>query len=411
MKIVELTNQQFDEFAKFHALNNYCQTPKYALLMSEYGYNYDYIGYVDDAGNIKAASLILIRKITNHAKYGYAPKGFLINYYDKDLVQSFFDALREYYKGKDFIFIKFNPEIIIGQTTKARNFIVDYNNNVKVIDELKSMNVKRRLESFEFELMQPKFNAYVNLRQFDYKKLKRNYRKKIKHCLDYGMKLVTGSPKDIDIFYQFIKGKTKHPITYYRNYFNVFSRDNSIDLVLVQVDFERYLSAIREAHDKEARINDHYNEMIQTKVNQKTLNSKMNSDRKLQAYKEKIVKATNELKKQRTAFVGGALVIKHYNRVSILISGYSNEYAYLNPHHFLYYAIFERYKPYFNFCDMNGVTGVFDEKSKYNGLNKFKIDFNPTIYEFIGEFDLICSEHLFKRLIKTSFIEDEFINH
>ena len=58
--------------------------------------------------------------------------------------------------------------------------------------------------------------------------------------------------------------------------------------------------------------------------------------------------------------------------------------------------------------DMNGVSGVFDEKSKYHGLNQFKIKFNPTIYEFVGEFDLICNERLFKKLIKTSFIEDEF---
>ena len=48
MKLVELTNQQFDEYAKYHPLNNYCQTSKYALIMSEYGFNYDYIGYVDD---------------------------------------------------------------------------------------------------------------------------------------------------------------------------------------------------------------------------------------------------------------------------------------------------------------------------------------------------------------------------
>ncbi len=57
---------------------------------------------------------------------------------------------------------------------------------------------------------------------------------------------------------------------------------------------------------------------------------------------------------------------------------------------------------------MNGVTGNFTEKSAYYGLNQFKLKFNPTIYEFIGEFDLVCNDFTFQKLIKTSFIEDEF---
>ena len=116
MKIVELTSDQFDEFAKFHPLNNYCQSSKYALVMSEYGYSYDYIGYVDDTNVIKAASMILTKRITGRTKYGYAPKGFLINYYDQELLSNFLADLRKYYKKKNFIFIKFNPEVINGET-------------------------------------------------------------------------------------------------------------------------------------------------------------------------------------------------------------------------------------------------------------------------------------------------------
>lgn len=411
MKIVELTNMQFDEFAKFHPLNNYCQTSKYALLMSEYGYNYDYIGFVDENNTIKAASLILTKKITGRTKYGYAPKGFLINYYDQALLSDFLNQLRKYYKKRNFIFIKFNPEIIIGETDETRKFILSYNGNVRIIDDLKSMNVKRRIELQEFDLMQPKYNAYLNLKTYDWHNLCRNYRKKIRHGLNKGMSLTIGGPKDIDILYGFIKNKTKRPLSYYRNFYNVFNRDNSIDLVYIKVDFQKYLGYVREMYDKEQRNNDRWNEIIQVEPTRKNLNAKMDSDKKLQGYKENIIKATEGLKKHQTDYVAGALVIKHFNRISILISGYNNDYKYLNPNHFLYYSIFERYKPYFSYCDMNGVSGNFDKNSRYNGLNQFKIKFKPTIYEFVGEFDLICSERIFKKLIKTSFIEDEFIKH
>jgi lipid II:glycine glycyltransferase (peptidoglycan interpeptide bridge formation enzyme) len=71
----------------------------------------------------------------------------------------------------------------------------------------------------------------------------------------------------------------------------------------------------------------------------------------------------------------------------------------------------ERYKPYFNYLDINGMTGKFEEETPYKGLDDFKKKWNPTIFEFIGEFDVICSTRLFKNLIKTSFIEDEFNQH
>ena len=153
MKLVELTNQQFDEYAKYHPLNNYCQTSKYALIMSEYGFSYDYIGYVDDNNNILAATLILTKRIANRTKYGYAPKGFLINYYDQELLKDFLNQIRKHYKKQNFVFIKFNPEIIIGETNKGNRYIMSYNGNVRIIDELKSMNVKRRLELKEFDLL------------------------------------------------------------------------------------------------------------------------------------------------------------------------------------------------------------------------------------------------------------------
>lgn len=411
MKLVELTNSQFDEFARFHPLSNYCQTSKYALLMSEYGYNYDYIGFVDESNVIKAASLVLTKKITGRTKYGYAPKGFLINYYDQALVSDFLNQLKRYYKKRNFIFVKFNPEIIIGSTDASKKFIMSYNGNVRIIDDLKTMSVKRRVELQEFDMMQPRFNAYLNLNEYDAKKLNRNYRKKIKNGKNKGMSLLLGGPKDIDILYSFIKDKTKRPISYYRNFYNVYNRDNSIDLVYIKVDFQKYLTFMREAYEKEQRNNDTWNEIIQVTPTRKNLNAKMDSDKKLQGFKDNIIKATEGLKKHQTDYVAGALVIKHFNRISILISGYSDQYKYLNPNHFLYYSIFERYKPYFSYCDMNGVSGNFDKSSPYYGLNQFKLKFKPTVYEFVGEFDLICSERIFKKLIKTSFIEDEFNKH
>ena len=142
MKLVTLTPGEFDEFAKYHPLNNYQQSSKYARLMTNHGYDYDLIGLKDDNGQIVAASVILKRKITGNTRYGYAPKGFLLNYYDGDTLQTFLKELKAYYKKQNFIFIKFNPEIITGSTSKAEKWQITYNGNVRIIDTLKALKVK-----------------------------------------------------------------------------------------------------------------------------------------------------------------------------------------------------------------------------------------------------------------------------
>lgn len=408
MKIVELSYQQFDEYTKYHPLSSYCQTSKYAIVMSAFEYNYDYIGMIDENNKIVAATMILTKKIKSLTKYGYAPKGFLVNYYDQRILHAFLEGLRNYYKNKGYVFIKFNPEIIIGETDKSKNYIMTYNGNVRIIDDLKSQNVKRRIELKEFDLMLPKFNAYINLKEYDLKNLNRNYRKKITKAEDNGLSLIVGSPKDIDILYDFVKDNIKRPITYYRNLYNIFNRDSSIDLIFIKMDFSKYLNYVKLEFEKEQARNDEWNNLIQRDPRQKYLNKKIDSDKKLQSYKDKIIEATNNLKKNPTAIVAGALIIKHFSRICIVISGFSKEYKKYNPNHYLYHSIFERYKPYFRYCDLNGITGVFDESSKYYGLNQFKLNFKPNIYEYVGEFDLIVNDSVFKKLIKTSFIEDEF---
>lgn len=409
MKIVELSNIEFDEYAKAHPLSNYCEASKYALVMTDYGYSYDYIGMIDDSNRIQAAALILTKGIKGNIKYGYSPKGFLINYYDKELLKTFLELLTDYYKKKDFIFIKFNPEIIIGETTLNNKLVMNYNGNVRIIDDLKAYNVKRRVELKEFNLMMPKFNAYINLKQFNLANVNRNFRKKINKGLKRGLYLTVGNAKDINTLYDFTKNKSKRPISYYRNMYQVFSKDNSIDLVFLKIDFQKYLNNVRKQYDEEEMINDYWKRMLQENPGERRfVAAKMNSDRKAESLKSRIIYATEELKKHPEISIAGALVVKHRNRVSIIASGYDNNYKKENPNHLLHYLIIERYKEFFSFCDIGGVTGVFDETSNYQGLNYFKTRFDTKIYEYIGEFDLICSERIFKKLIKTSFIEDEF---
>ena len=56
MNIKELTFSEFSDFAEQHPLGNSYQTMNYALLKSEQGYEYEFVGYCEN-NTILAASL------------------------------------------------------------------------------------------------------------------------------------------------------------------------------------------------------------------------------------------------------------------------------------------------------------------------------------------------------------------
>ncbi len=411
MRLIELTIDRFDEFAANHPLRNYCQSSAYAKFMGEQGYSYDYIGYEDDNNNLVAASLILHKRIGSFQKYAYAPKGFLIDYYNLELLKSFIKDLSKKYKDRKIVFLKINPEIIIGELKPKKNFAGTYNQNVKIIDDLKDLKFKRRREIDSLELILPRINPYINLKKYNVNKLDDNVQKIIENSNNKGLDYEIASSREINIFYTFIKDKTNNNINSYRNLLNIFSKSNMAELVLIKVDYRKFLVQAKECYEEEVEHNNQCNTLIQDDPSEENLNIKMESDKYLLQLKNNIVEATEGLKKEANEYIAGAIIVKYLNRVTIVASGYNEHFEKLYPNYFLYNKLFEIYKDEYDYIDLNGLAADFSSDSKYYGDNNFKLSFNPEIYEFIGEFDIILDEGNFRKLQSRDLIMKEFENH
>ncbi len=411
MRIVELTIDKFEQFATNHPLRNYCQSSEYAKFMGEQGYSYDYIGYEDDSNNLVAASLILIKKIGAFQKYAYAPKGFLIDYYNLDLLTKFVKDIAKKYQTKKVVFLKINPEIIIGELKPNKNFAGTYNQNVKIIDDLKDLNFKRRREVEPFDLLVPRINPYVNLKKYSLDKLDDDVKELISYSNTRGLEYEIASSREVNIFYNFVKDSSSISINTFRNLLNIFSKEEMAELILVKVDYKNFLLQARESYDIELNNNNECNARIQDDPSEENLNIKMASDKLLLQLKNNIIEATEGLKKEKNDYVAGAIVIKYLNRVSIVASGYNPHFENLYPNYFLYNKLFEIYKDDYDYIDLNSLSSDFSKDSKHYSENQFKLGFKPEIYEFIGEFDIILDESNFKKLQNRDLITKEFKNH
>lgn len=386
MVIKEISVDEFQEFVNSSPLGTYYQTRSYALLMGNYGYDYDFIGFINEYNQIKAASLILIKK-EKSIKYGYAPRGFILDYFNQELLSSFTEELIKYYRKKHICFIKINPEIAISEVD-SKTGVKTYNWNYDIKEILENNGYYKLKDNLYFESILPRFQAVVSLKTFNEDALTKNCRNKIKKGIHKGLHIELSEKSGIDILQRFIEKKKHTNPFYYKDYYNIFHREGMIDLFLVSIDSGEYLINSRKLYEEELERNAILNEELKRKSNKKIINKKMNSDRKLLAYKNDIQEATELNKIKDKIYIAGALVIKYKNRVHILISGYDTKYKNFAPNYFLHYQIMEYYKKEFDYIDLNGMTGDFTKENPYNGLNQFKLGFKPKIYEYIGEYDL-----------------------
>jgi len=159
----EISMFEFNDFSKQHFLSNIYQTPNYAILKTEDNYEYEYIGYFEN-NTLMAASLILIKKISLTQKYAYAPRGFLLDYSNHELLTNFTQAIINYYKKEKVTFIKIDPLIITKEYNSQTKEKVIKQDSEQLIDLFKQLGYKKLKNNLYFESQLPRFECLYEIK-------------------------------------------------------------------------------------------------------------------------------------------------------------------------------------------------------------------------------------------------------
>ena len=124
----------------------------------------------------------------------------------------------------------------------------------------------------------------------------------------------------------------------------------------------------------------------------------MESDKNLGIYHENLTTASKLFQDYPEGItIGGCLVIRYEQGVHLIIEGFDKEYRNYNCNYLLKWELIKKFnKEGYNFFDLNGISGEFNEKNKYTGLNEMKLGYNASAIEYIGEFDLIINKTMYK---------------
>lgn len=414
MELKEIDSKEFDKFAEKHEQASFYQTSNWGDLKKTNGWEPSYVA-LKDGKKILAAALILSKKTPLKKNMLYSPRGFLIDYDNSELLNTFTSEIKKYAKKKNAIFVKIDPYVSYQQRDDSGNIVENGKNNKKAFDNL----IKAGYKHFGFNIMQetlqPRWIFITNTYNTTVEEVMNKMDPKTRQILHKNEKLGIKTREigydEIPLFKDIMEktGERREfidrPLAYYQEMFKQMK--DKLKILVAELNVVELIESTQnEINNLQNDYNDrkykYENKIIN--MNEKKYEAKQENVQKDIERLNKNLEHYKELKKDGDVLVlGGILFLISGNEVLSLVGGSYEKYmefksAYTVHFEGLKYAIENNYKRY-NFY---GIVGDFDESKEMGGLLTFKKSFSGEVVELLGEFDLVINKAAYK-LYKPAF--------
>lgn len=403
MKLVDnLKEKEYEEFVRQNPNQHFMQSYDFGQIKKEKNFIPHYVGLKEN-DKLICCALLLEKKLLLGYSYFYSPRGFVIDFNNKELVKIFTEELIKYTKKKKAIFIKLDPAIKL-HTIDIDGNIIDGEDNHCVVDYLKKLGYKHLGYNKGFEHEQPRFTFRINLdKKWDdvYNSMHPTTKKILNKGNQYNLDIYKGNVNDIDDFYITMietakrEGIIQSPVSYYKNFYEIFNKDNLSDIYIVKVNikdliksFENKIDIVNK--DIEDLSSDKYKNKgkAQNKIND--LNNQIN----------KLNKDLEEIKniKQEEVILSSIITVKYGDKVWTVHGGNNSLLMNLNANYLCYYEIMkDAYNEGYKCMDCFGTCGIAnpEKDNPIYGIHSFKKRLGGEYTEFIGEFDLITNKIMY----------------
>ena len=370
MKLKKLSKKEFKTFADKNPEITFHQTEEWANLKKVNNWDAHYIGLEDDNKKIVAGALLLSKTLPIiKKKMFYSPRGFLIDYNNKELLKKFTEEIKKYAKTENAIFIKIDPFVEYQEHDNNGDIVKNGYNNKDAVENLKSLGYK----FFGFNLMQDTLQPRW-------------------------MHVIETKDRNLDDVMKDMESKTRQ-ILRKNEKCGITTREITRDELPIFKDIMKHTSDRREFVDRplsyyEAMWDALHDSGI-LKMNDKKYNSSNKQDEEAIKRLEKQLEKIKELKDEYgdKEILGGILFLIYGNEVLSLHGG---SHAKLMQFQSAYTIHFEGVKMAvegnYNRYNFYGITGDFRKENPLYGLYLFKKSFGGHVVELIGEYDLIVSK-------------------
>ena len=336
-----------------------------------------YVGLKNDDGKIIAEALLLKKKTPFNMCYFYCPRGFTMDFSNKENITAFTNELKKFLVEENAIYLKIDPPIMYQEIDEEANKIEGGLNNYTIYNNLINLGYKHKGFNKLYEGNQPRYTFRTYYKQFNSfddveKKFSKSFARPIKRSYNYELEVYESN--EIKTFHDLIKiiserdGFHEYSLEYYQNVFDELNKEGLIKVFNVKINPSKLIKKFEEELSKE----------------------------KKEERKQKIQKDIDYFKNvaniHKNEYTCASLICTYSETGSwSLYIGNDDVATYTGTVNRLYYEYMkDAFEKGYEYADLFGVVG--DPHTKYKnlaGIYEYKRKIGGDYIEFIGEFDLI----------------------
>ena len=411
MEFVEnISRDEYEEFVQNSKYGHFMQSYDFGQIRKEKNFIPHYVGLKEN-NKLICAALLLEKKLIMGYSYLYSPRGYVIDFNNKELVNTFTKYLKEFAKKNKIVFIKIDPAIKL-HTLDTDGNIIEGENNEELVKYLNSLGYKHLGYNLGFEREQPRFTFRVNM-DMSWDEVYNNMHPTTKKILNkgnqYNLDVYIGDKKDMNDFYLTMietakrEGIIQSPIEYYELFYEQFNKDNLSDIYVIKVKIKQLI----ESFENKIQVVKNNIEELSDDSKHKNKDKAQNKINDLNNQLDKLYKDLEEIKKieQEEVVLSSIITVKYGDKVWTVHGGNNSILMNLNANYLLYYTIMkDAYDKGYKCLDCFGTCGIAnpDKSNPIYGIHNFKKRLGGEYTEFIGEFDLVINKLMYisyKKLI------------
>lgn len=396
MKFQEITEKEYREFWENHPLKTFLSAPEISKLREKSNWTTYYVG-VKEEKKLIAATMLLSHK-RHFGKYEfYSPRGYLLDFKNKELLEFFTNELKKYIKDKKGYVLRIDPYVIYKERDIDGNIVADGIDNSDVVNNLQSFGFKKvKTENMEQVGWMFSLNLEGKTEEQILKEMKPNTRNTIRKAEKFGITVNEISYDELDRFQNIMvetgerKGFGVRKLSYFQEMYKLFHDKNEVKYFITELDLNAYIKRLEEEkQEKEEKLNS----LSDAKYND---GQKKNLTNEIASLDKRIIDS-NKIKEESGKDVitlSGSMFMLIQPEVIYLSSGNYEEYMKFNSQYLIQwelikYGIENGFKKH-NFY---GIPANINEHPKDYGIYEFKRGFNGVVEELIGEFALPITWH------------------
>lgn len=396
MKFQEITEKEYREFWENHPLKTFLSAPEISKLREKSNWTTYYVG-VKEEKKLIAATMLLSHK-RHFGKYEfYSPRGYLLDFKNKELLEFFTNELKKYIKDKKGYVLRIDPYVIYKERDIDGNIVEDGIDNSDVVNNLQNLGFKKvKTENMEQVGWMFSLNLDGKTEEQILKEMKPNTRNTIRKAEKFGITVNEISYDELDRFQNIMvetgerKGFGVRKLSYFQEMYKLFHDKNEVKYFITELDLNAYIKRLEEEkQEKEDKLNS----LSDAKYND---GQKKNLTNEIASIDKRIIDS-NKIKEESGKDVitlSGSMFMLIKPEVIYLSSGNYEEYMKFNSQYLIQwelikYGIENGFKKH-NFY---GIPANINEHPKDYGIYEFKRGFNGVVEELIGEFALPITWH------------------